>query len=160
MESPLLPITPAKKQAITPPVCLAATGVYTWLIVLFFYFLQTSGFRLETQLAKSTGEPKCHEARGKKSLSALLCKGDESNPELSLGVCMHFVRASCLKPFLGPWALAKPVSYPTSWHDAMVTDGQERRQQEKHVGASVLSAEGEAPDTVWSLSVLKLLLHS
>lgn len=78
----------------------------------------------------------------KKSRSALLC-GDESNPELSLGICVSFVRASCLKPFLGPWALAKPVNYPTSWHHAMVTDGQERRQQEKHVGASVASAEGE-----------------
>lgn len=49
MESPLLPITPAKKQAITPPVCLAATGVYTWLrVVVVVFFLQTSGFRLET----------------------------------------------------------------------------------------------------------------
>lgn len=48
MESPLLPITPAKKQAITPPVCLAATGVYTWLRVVVVFFLQTSGFRLET----------------------------------------------------------------------------------------------------------------
>lgn len=76
-----------------------------------FYFLQTSGFRLKTQLAKSTGELKCHEARKKKKKTplALLCKGDESNPELSLGICMSFVRASCLKPFLGPWALAKPV---------------------------------------------------
>lgn len=77
-----------------------------------------------------------------------------------MGVCMSFVRASCLKPFLGPWALAKPVSDPTSWHNAMVTDGQERRQQAKHVGASGVSAEGEAPDTAWTLSILKLRLHS
>lgn len=96
----------------------------------------------------------------KKPLSASLCKGDESNRGLSLGVCMSFVRASCLKPFLGPWALAKPVSDPTSWQNATVTDGQERRQQAKHVGASVVSAEGEAPDTAWTLSILTLRLHS
>lgn len=42
----------------------------------------------------------------------------------------------------------------------MTADGQERRQQEKHVGAVVESVEGETPDTAWSLSVLELLLHS
>lgn len=49
MESLLLPITPAKKQAITPPVCLAATGVYTWLrvvvVVFFFSRLQDLDWR-------------------------------------------------------------------------------------------------------------------
>jgi hypothetical protein len=32
VETLLLPISPAKKQAITPPVCLAATGICTWLV--------------------------------------------------------------------------------------------------------------------------------
>lgn len=38
----LLPISPAKKQAITPPVCLAATGTYAWFVV---FPLQISRFR-------------------------------------------------------------------------------------------------------------------
>ena len=47
METLLLPISPARKQAKTPPVCLAATGTYTWFM---FFPLQISRFRWETQL--------------------------------------------------------------------------------------------------------------
>lgn len=53
METLLFPISPAKKQAITPPVCLAATGICTWFV---FIPLQISRLRLETHLLKSTGE--------------------------------------------------------------------------------------------------------
>ena len=38
METLLLPISPAKKQAITPPVCLAATGIYTWFVFFLSRF--------------------------------------------------------------------------------------------------------------------------
>lgn len=41
METLLLPVSPAKKQAITPPVCLAATGTYTW-----FMFFSSPDFKI------------------------------------------------------------------------------------------------------------------
>lgn len=35
METLLLPISPAKKQAITAPVCLAATGIYLHMVCVY-----------------------------------------------------------------------------------------------------------------------------
>lgn len=73
METLLPPISPAKKQAITAPVCLAATGIYTWFM---FIPLQISRFRLETQLLKSTGEINVKQ----KSPRALLCGQKKRKP--------------------------------------------------------------------------------
>lgn len=60
METLLLPISPAKKQAITPPVWLAATGTYTCFV---FLLLQISRFRWEISRVKPTGEVQSCEAK-------------------------------------------------------------------------------------------------
>lgn len=118
----LLPISPAKKRAITPPVCLAATGTYTWFMI---FPLQSSRFRLETQLVKSTGEINVKQS----SPTALPCGQRERQPGALSRYLVSFIRASYGKSFLGPWAEAKPASSPVSWHYAIITDGKQRRQQ-------------------------------
>lgn len=122
METLLFPISPAKKQAITPPVCLAATGIYTWFV---FIPLHISRLRLETHLLKSTGEINVKQ----KSPLELLVGRRRGNQERSPGTLVRSTRTSFGKPSLGPWAVAKPASSPVSWHYAIITGGQQCRQQ-------------------------------
>lgn len=60
----------------------------------------------------------------------------------SLQARCEFHKGFLSKPFLGLRASAKPASYPVSWHDAIVTDGQQCRQQRPWRSMHE-SAEGE-----------------
>lgn len=96
METLLFPISPAKKQAITPPVCLAATGIYTWFV---FIPLQISRLRLETHLLKSTGEINMKQ----KSPSELLCGQKKRQPGVLSRHPCEIYKGFLWKTF--PWPL-------------------------------------------------------
>lgn len=136
METLLLPISPAKMQAITPPVCLAGTGGYTWFL---FFPLQILRFRLEMQLGRSTGEINVKE----KSPSALLLGQQERQlGALSRPPCA-FYKGFLWRNFSWPPGCGKAgsLSCELAWchyHRWPAVKAAKRR-----VGASQVSTEGK-----------------